>query len=81
MLEGQHASHLCHQPTCINPLHINVEEKTVNESRKDCGRLGLIIETEINGAIYRLEPQHKCSCPGPKCIFRVERRIATLVKP
>lgn len=33
---GHHASHLCHQPTCINPDHIVVEDKADNEARKVC---------------------------------------------
>ena len=33
---GEHASHRCHQPTCINHEHIIVEGKPENEARKSC---------------------------------------------
>lgn len=78
MLAGAQASHLCHQPTCINPDHIVVEPKETNEGRKACRRLGLVVVTEIEGRTYRLEPEHQCACPEPKCIFMVERREAKL---
>lgn len=29
-------SHLCHNRGCVNPLHLNLESKECNESRKHC---------------------------------------------
>lgn len=79
MLAGEQASHLCHHPTCINPEHVVVEPKEANEGRKTCKRVGLVVETVIDGKVYRLEPEHQCTCPGVKCIFMLERREAKLV--
>lgn len=31
------ASHLCHNPHCLNWRHVALEPKQVNESRKFCG--------------------------------------------
>lgn len=36
MFAGEHASHLCHLPTCVNPDHLVVEAKGENEARKSC---------------------------------------------
>ncbi|KAF4625086.1 hypothetical protein G7Y89_g13083 [Cudoniella acicularis] len=48
MLAGAQASHLCHNPLCINPDHITVEEKAKNEARKGCaGRVA--VRTVIAG--------------------------------
>lgn len=77
LLAGEHASHLCHQPTCINPAHIVVESRAVNEGRKRCRALGPIIKTEWKGEQLTLPPLGKCRCPGVKCIFMIERREAT----
>lgn len=76
MLEGEHASHLCHQPTCINPEHIVVEPKAANENRKGCRALGPVIKTEWKGTELTLAPRGICNCSGAKCIFMIERREA-----
>lgn len=72
---GWHASHLCHEPTCIHPDHLCVEPKDKNEDRKDCkGRV--IIRVRIGGTWYVLHPK---PCPHePKCIAKVEERVAEL---
>ena len=76
MLGGQHASHLCHQPTCINHEHIHVEDKEDNEKRKDCaGRI--MIRTWIGGVQYVFIPK-ECSC-SPPCITMIEDREAVQV--
>lgn len=36
LLAGDHASHLCGEPACVNPDHLVVEDKITNESRKSC---------------------------------------------
>lgn len=36
LFADHHASHLCHQPICINHEHIVVEKKADNEARKSC---------------------------------------------
>jgi len=76
MLAGEHASHLCHNPTCVAPAHVVVEPKAANEGRKACRALGPIIVTRIGGVEYRLPPNGRCECPGEKCIFMVEERVA-----
>lgn len=35
------SSHLCNQPTCINPLHLTLEEHGVNNNRISCFQLGV----------------------------------------
>jgi hypothetical protein len=75
MLGGQHASHLCHQPTCINPDHIVVETKEKNEGRKACKKAGSIIITEWKGEELVLPPNNDCRCEPP-CIYMIERRVA-----
>ena len=48
MLQGGHASHLCHNPTCINHQHLVVESKAQNEERKACkGKVVMI--GKVNG--------------------------------
>jgi len=64
LLAGQQASHLCHQPTCINKAHIVVEPKERNEARK----------TMVDGREIVLPPNGSCGCLGEKCIFMIERR-------
>lgn len=68
-----HASHLCHEPTCIEPAHICVEPKDKNEDRKDCkNRLDIV--TWIMGVKYVLKAK---ACPhSPPCIAAVEEREA-----
>lgn len=72
---GWHASHLCHEPTCINPVHICVEPKDKNEDRKCCkGRI--TIRCRIGGVWYVLKAK---PCPHePKCIEKAEERVAEL---
>ena len=36
IFDDEHASHRCHNPTCVNPDHICVETKAKNEERKGC---------------------------------------------
>jgi hypothetical protein len=76
LLAGEQASHLCHQPTCINPEHIVVEPKAANEGRKACRALGPIFKTVWQGKELTLPPQGVCNCSGRKCIFMIERREA-----
>lgn len=75
LFAGEQASHLCHQPTCINRQHIVVEPKAANEARKGCP-LGPTIITQYNGVTLRLVSPNQCSCPGQKCVAMVERRVA-----
>ncbi len=71
--DGQHASHLCHEPLCIEPTHIVVESKIDNEARKMCkGRL--VVRTTISGVEYDLPPR---PCPHtPPCLPDMEVRVA-----
>lgn len=78
LLAGAQASHICHQPTCINPLHIVVEPKEQNEARKACKALGPIIKTTVEGREMVLPPNGSCGCKGRKCIFMIERRRCNL---
>ncbi|KAI0021713.1 hypothetical protein F4780DRAFT_737429 [Xylariomycetidae sp. FL0641] len=66
MIEGAHASHLCHQPACINQDHIVVESKEENEARKGCkGRIIIkTIKTIVGGVAYTLPPANQCPCAG-----------------
>jgi hypothetical protein len=76
MLQGDHVSHLCSQPTCINPQHLTVEPKHLNEARKQCKCTGPIIKTRIDNTDYYLPPKEKCECAGAKCIKMIEFREA-----
>jgi hypothetical protein len=78
MLDGDHASHRCHNPRCLNPEHLIVESKERNEARKGCaGRVQ--VYTTIGGLKYVLEAK-ACSCEGPPCIItKEEHRSATLL--
>jgi len=33
---GMNASHLCHQPACVNPMHLRCETITLNRLRQSC---------------------------------------------
>jgi hypothetical protein len=81
LIAGEHASHLCHQPTCINGDHLVVEPKSANEGRKECRALGPIIKVTIGGVEYTLPPNGACGCEGKKCIFMIERRSALPAMP
>ena len=73
MLGGEHASHLCHQPTCVNHEHLVVESKGANEERKAC-KGKVVVTTTINGRSFRLPP---APCPHrPPCLFAEEAREA-----
>lgn len=39
-LKGNHASHLCNNPNCINDKHIVPESATSNERRNECFKIG-----------------------------------------
>ena len=39
-------SHLCHNSTCINPLHLSVEPHHVNNNRKACTEKGWCVSHE-----------------------------------
>lgn len=73
---GTHASHLCHEPLCMNPEHIVVEDKAHNEARKVC-RGRLMVRTSISGVVYELAP---AACPHePQCLVDIEDRVAARV--
>ncbi|KAJ5096469.1 hypothetical protein NUU61_005825 [Penicillium alfredii] len=76
LLAGEQASHLCHQPTCVNPDHIVVEPKMANEARKGCRSLGPTIKTVWNGKVLSLPPRGVCNRPGQRCVFMIEWRHA-----
>ncbi|MBD5606626.1 MAG: hypothetical protein IAI48_16275 [Candidatus Eremiobacteraeota bacterium] len=65
---GEHASHLCHNPTCINHHHLVVEPKAKNEQRKEC-KLKLRGRITIAGKMYNLVGGGECEC-SPPCILR-----------
>lgn len=78
MLDGDHASHQCHNPRCLNPDHLIVETKAMNEARKDCA-MRVLVYTVIGGVKYELQPK-ACNCQGAKCIItKVEERVAVVV--
>jgi hypothetical protein len=79
MLAGEHASHRCNQPTCVNEKHIVVEPKEANEARKNCPARQPTIRTVFNGFAIELPPNGMCSCSGKKCIPMIEHRVARLV--
>lgn len=64
---GYHASHRCHNPTCINPDHIVVETKANNEGRKRCRQEFWLVEL---GGVAIAQSVFKCACV-PRCIPRV----------
>jgi len=37
---GEEASHLCHEPTCVNPKHLCLEDGETNKSRGSCKLYG-----------------------------------------
>ncbi|KAF7535444.1 hypothetical protein G7054_g5378 [Neopestalotiopsis clavispora] len=55
LLGGDNASHLCHQPTCINPDHLVVETKEAKEARKACKNAGNIIRCSLGGHVCTQE--------------------------
>ncbi|KAK9357090.1 zinc-binding loop region of homing endonuclease-domain-containing protein [Lipomyces starkeyi] len=74
LYKGYHASHLCHQPICINPDHLVIESKEANESRKICSAK-VHVQASINGIGYLLAAE-ECR-HSPPCIIRLESRTAT----
>lgn len=69
---GYHASHLCHQPTCINPDHLVVESKALNELRKEC-RPKMHVRCFIDGRAFVLPDT---ACPHvPHCIIAEVERV------
>lgn len=76
--DSMHASHLCHDPVCINPEHLVVEDKPHNEMRKIC-KGHVVVETTFNGVLLRMPPARPCT-HQPLCLFPVERRVAQVVQ-
>lgn len=69
------ASHLCHQPTCIESTHIVVEPKKANEARKACAhnliRLYIIVPEGI-----QVVAESEWSCPhSPPCLPIYKKHI------
>lgn len=74
MLNGKQVSHLCHNPTCINPDHLIVETQSENEARKECANK-INVVTDIGGKRYYLPAK---ACPHtPNCILREEYRYVS----
>jgi len=74
MLYGNHhASHLCANERCINPDHLVIEPKAMNESRKECSSK-LHIVTTIQDQQYIL-PAKACT-HVPACLIKAEQRDA-----
>lgn len=68
--QGFHASHLCHEPTCIKPEHIVVESRKDNESRKAC-KLSYLSGFQSEGGVSRECWRSSHECPHePMCIRR-----------
>ncbi|KAK9429742.1 hypothetical protein V1505DRAFT_147484 [Lipomyces doorenjongii] len=73
LYRGYHASHLCHQPGCINPDHLVVETQAANESRKMCSTKANV-KISVNGRDYLLKAE---GCPhSPLCVIKLETRAA-----
>lgn len=81
LLAGQHASHLCHNTTCIAEGHIVVEPKEWNEGRKCCPGAQPTYVAVWRGEEIMLPPEGKCVCPGEKCISMIIRREAVRRSP
>ena len=73
LLDGEHASHLCHNPTCFRPSHIHVEPKWMNEDRKDCGKKRRIVMIVGGKRIRQTLASLGCK-HNPPCLF-VEEEI------
>lgn len=68
--KGWEASHLCHNPTCIEETHIVVEAKKDNEARKVCkGKFtaGYILINGIRTLVFKSD--HVCH-HSPSCLRR-----------
>lgn len=68
--DGYHASHRCHEPTCIRKEHIVVESKTANEDRKDCAKELWLMEITVGGNVQVVRSKYVCR-HSPGCIPRV----------
>ncbi|KAI3392399.1 hypothetical protein diail_5750 [Diaporthe ilicicola] len=68
--DSWHASHRCHEPTCISPDHIACESKDDNEKRKDCARELWVLKTRVGGEEVVVRSKYKCQCE-PACIPKV----------
>jgi hypothetical protein len=80
MFDGDQASHLCHQPVCINPDHIIVEPKAANEKRKECRARGPIVKARVGETTIVLPPNGRCECAVQKCIPMIEWREAQTIE-
>lgn len=72
---GDHASHRCGQPTCIEPSHIVVESKADNEARKACKQsllVGLATVDGVTKTVWR--SSYQCD-HTPSCIARVAEGV------
>ncbi|KAJ8100660.1 hypothetical protein POJ06DRAFT_253352, partial [Lipomyces tetrasporus] len=73
LCRGYEASHLCHQPACINPDHLAVETMAANKSRKICsGKVN--VKMSVNGRDYLLKTEEYPH--SPPCVIRLESRAA-----
>ncbi|KAK9372954.1 zinc-binding loop region of homing endonuclease-domain-containing protein, partial [Lipomyces chichibuensis] len=73
LYRGYEASHLCHQPKCINPDHLVVETNRANISRRICS-VKADVKISVDGRDYILKAGE---CPhSPQCVIRQETRAA-----
>lgn len=54
-------SHLCGMPNCIEPDHLVVEPKALNESRKICQKDLFISVITINNVDFQIYSKSKCT--------------------
>ncbi|KAL7010295.1 hypothetical protein EMMF5_000316 [Cystobasidiomycetes sp. EMM_F5] len=67
--ENWDASHLCHQPTCLNPQHIIAESHEDNLSRRECAGKTVYVG-ESRGQVWEIQPE---ACKHtPACIYKVQ---------
>ncbi len=68
--EKQEVSHLCGDPRCINPEHLNVEHHDINQSRKPCQKDFMVGYITVETANLRVQ-SGTCVCGAEKrCLPR-----------
>lgn len=77
--EGWEASHLCHNPACIEETHIVAEKKADNDARKDCNRKFFEAYVTVGGQrISVLKSAYECPHEARPCIRREVDGVLTL---
>ena len=50
---SEEVSHICHQPLCVNPHHLSVEDRGTNVDRLTCKERGICTGHRFKGQVFK----------------------------